>query len=551
MDSAMARHAAQNTLFCAEPSRAELLDLNLPDADAQAVVINVWRNHNFETLQSLIQPYALFGRWRPTFRLSAYDDTLLFEGWQPAHAELIYLDSERMRSQGWATWLEQRLQALRAQSHAPILVVTWLSDASALQAVCDRLADVTLLDLQQLCREHGVPLLNKRTSNLTGSPVSKAAQLIVARELACRSLPALLFPPIKAVALDLDETLHAGVLGEDGVRGVRLTEAHRALQLQLKALRERGSYLALVSRNDARDVERLFAEREDYPLRMQDFSAVEVSWQEKSAALSRIAARLRIAPDALLFVDDNAGELAEVAARLPALHTLHADPRAELTQRALSYYPGLWRQRAGSADKLRVADLQASAAREALAAQASDPSEYFRSLQVKLRFAIDPSDQLERLAELSSKTNQFNLAVKRWGAAKLVDYLKLPGTSVVSVQLQDRLSDSGVIALVCARRRDTTLRVEELCISCRALGRRLEQSIVMLALRAMPPFLGCTRVAFEVTLAPRNQPALRWLETALGRTEPVVEGTYELPAAEVNAFEAPSGMLVTLARSET
>src|SRR6185312_1172731 len=144
----------------------------------------------------------------------------------------------------------------------------------------------------------------------------------------------------------------------------------------------------------------LFAERTDYPLRLQDFSAIEVSWDDKSAALSRIAERLRIATDALLFVDDNAGELAEVAAQLPALHTLHADPRAELTQRALCYYPALWRFRAGAADTLRIADLQASTARDELAARVSDPAEYFQSLQVALSFRLDPLDEVERLAEL-------------------------------------------------------------------------------------------------------------------------------------------------------
>lgn len=546
------RHSAQSALFCAHPRRADILELNLPKADATGVAINVWRNHNFETLSSLIEPYSLFGRWLPAWRLGAYDDSLSFEGWQPAAAELVWLDSGRANAAAWLTWLEQRLQALRARSHAPILLATWPQaehDGPVLQGMCERLPEVYYLDLRELCRAHAVELRNDRIAALSGSPIGKAAQLVIARELACRALPAALFPPIKAIALDLDETLHAGVLAEDGVSGVRLTEGHRALQEQLRELRERGVYLCLVSRNERRDVERLFEVRADYPLRMHDFSAIEVTWDEKSAALRRAAERLRIGSDALLFVDDNAGELAAVVADLPALRTLHATPDAELTQRALSYYPGLWRWRAGAADKLRVADLDANAARDALATQLSDPAEYFRSLQIKLTFRYNAVEELERLAELSLKTNQFNLALKRWGAAALREYLSSPDTGIASVRLQDRLSDSGVVALLCARRQHDTLRVQELCISCRALGRRLEHSIVMLALRGMHSFQGCTQVAFDVAVGPRNQPALRWLDTALHLAEPVQQGSYELPAANVRAFEAPSGIACAIASS--
>jgi FkbH-like protein len=532
LDSALQRYTAQNTLFGLNPARADMLELDLPKADATRVPINVWRNHNFETLSSLIEPYSLFGRWWASWRLGAYDDSFSFEGWQPAAAELIWLDSDRGAS---ASWLEQRLQTLRARSLAPIVLTTWHGDAAALHVMCERIPEVYFLDLRELCRGQGVELLNERMAALSGSPVSKAAQLVIARELACRALPAVLFPPVKAVAVDLDETLHGGVLAEDGITGVQLTEAHRALQQQLRELRERGIYVCLVSRNELRDVERLFEARTDYPLRIQDFSAVEVAWQEKSIALRRIAERLRIGVDALLFVDDNAGELAAAVAELPALHTLHAQPQAELTQRALSYYPGLWRFRAGGADKLRVADMHANIAREVLATRLGDPEEYFRSLQIKLCFRANPLDQLDRLAELSLKTNQFNLALKRWGAATLREYLALPDTSIVSVHLQDRLSDSGVIALLCADRQDQLLRVQELCISCRALGRRLEQSIVTLALRSMPNFQGCTHVTFEEAVGPRNQPAREWLATLLG-------GNAALPAQRVSDFEAPSGI---------
>lgn len=537
LDHVFQRHTAQTVLFNAHPLRDVILGLSLPKGDATRVQINVWRNHDFETVSPLIEPYSLFGRWCPSWNLSAYDDTLSFEGWQPAAAELIWLDGGRVASaDDSAAWLEQRLQALRMRSLAPIVVATWLPD---LHAVCERLAEVYFVDLQRLCEANGVELLDPHARSL-----SHDAQIVIARELACRALPAVLFPPIKAVAVDLDDTLHAGVLAEDGAQGVELTEDHTAFQQQLKALRARGVYLALVSRNEQSDVEQLFAVRTDYPLRLEDFSAVEVSWDDKAIALQRIAARLRTTLDAVLFIDDNAGELAAMAAELPALHTLHAQPQAAYTHRALSYYPRLWRFRMNRADRLRIADTNANDARAELAARLSDPAEYFRSLQIKLHVSFDPPEQLERLGELSLKTNQFNLALQRWGAAKLREYLARPDTSIAAVQLQDRLSDSGVIAVVCARRQGPKLRVEELCISCRALGRRLEHSIIMLALRGMPIFKGCSHVVFQAAVGPRNQPALHWLEGTLGRAGPIKQGSYEMPVSQVINFELPCGVQV-------
>src|SRR5690606_20408691 len=104
--------------------------------------------------------------------------------------------------------------------------------------------------------------------------------------------------PVKAVAVDLDHTLHKGVLGEDGFDGVLLTPGHAALQHHIQLLRQQGIFIGLVSRNVLSDVESLFSQRKDYPLRWTDFSAVEVSWGDKAEALERIARTLRISTDA-------------------------------------------------------------------------------------------------------------------------------------------------------------------------------------------------------------------------------------------------------------
>lgn len=552
----MQRWLAQPALFGAKISRRALLGLQglagAPAATAR-VQVNVWRNHAFEPLLPLLAPFVAWGRWQADWRLGTYDDSLGFQGWAAADVELLWLDRSRFRlgsglgAGAFVPWLQSRLQALRALSAAPIVLCTWAEDAeeaAALQAAADGLPATYFADLGAACQAEEAPLLDKRSAALAGTPLAAPAQTVIARRLACHWLPAAALPPIKALALDLDHTLHQGVLGEDGVAGVVLTPAHAALQQCAKDLRARGIFLALVSRNEAADVERLFAERGDYPLRWSDFSATEVSWGDKGEALQRIAARLRIAPDAVLFVDDNAGELARVQARLPMLPTVHADADAALTQRAIEHLPGLWRWKAGADDGRRVADLASNAERERLAATLQSPQDVLRHLQVRLTLRWDDPAQLARAAELCRKTNQFNLALRRHGEAELAERLRSSDAGVATVQLSDRLADSGTVAVIVARRAGTTLQVEDICISCRAMGRGLEDSIVLLALRGMAAFEGCDSVAFEVQVTDRNGPARQWLAALLGSAEPPAAGTHGVPASRLAGYVPPDAITI-------
>jgi FkbH-like protein len=324
-----------------------------------------------------------------------------------------------------------------------------------------------------------VALTDARIATLAGTTISNAAQLLLCRELACHWIPAALNPPIKAVALDLDNTLHQGVLGEDGIEGVKLTSGHHSLQTFIKTLRQRGIFIALVSRNEYSDVEELFAQRDDYPLRWSDFSATEISWGDKAVAISRIAETLRISPDAVLFVDDNIGELASMTAKLPLVQTVYAHQDASITQCAIDYHPGLWRWKLEMDDAKRIEDMKANIQRELLLAEANDPADYFRSLQVSLFYNYDSLDHLSRLADLCNKTNQFNLAIQRFNQAELAERMEQSSCCVASVQMKDRISDSGVIAVIVCVRVDEKIIVEELCISCRALGRKIEDTLIL------------------------------------------------------------------------
>jgi FkbH-like protein len=510
----------QPVVLGAAPRRLDLLPLT-PSWPTRELQVRVHRNTAFEYVASLLPPFLAYAGLSATVAYGDYDDSLTGVGIgdDAADVELVWLDHGRYGDTdpvGLADWLHERLLALRARTDAPVLVVDRPGDDAAAAAFNRRLAELAdrvpgcaVADLSEVARRVGDAFVDPRTRSLAGTTMSAPAAVLTAQRMGLRWLPALVAPRVKALAVDLDMTLYRGVLGEDGPAGVQLTPEHAALQRALLALRDDGVLLALVTRNEPEDVEALFAARPDFPLRLEDFTARAIGWGAKSEGVAAAAATLRISTDAVVFVDDNVGELAEVAAGTRVAGLLHAaDPAA--TSTALSLFPGLHGHRRTAEDGIRAADLAAAAERTPVTG--TDPADYLRSLRVRLDLSLDRAEHLPRMAELAVKTNQFNAALRRTGAAELARWLADDDVHVVTAALGDRLSDSGLVALVAGRRSpDGGLLVEELCVSCRALGRGVEDYLLAAAVGRLLAESGAGTASVAYTPGPRNEPARAWL----------------------------------------
>jgi len=511
----------QQVLFAEQPRWSDLMRLT-PSWPCRPLALRVYRNHAFEFIATAMQPFAAYAGLSVEIEYGDYDDSLGVSPAEPVDATIVWFDfrryRERLDAPSLAGWLGERLVAMRSVEAGPILVTNWdAEDDDAIEfnqrllALTKDLPGIYLCDLREIAIALGNGYTDLRASRFTGTYLSAAASTLIARRFGFRWLPGVLTPRLKAVAVDLDNTLYDGVLGEDGPTRLRLSEGHADLQRRLLRLRDDGIFLAAVSRNDPRDVELLWEARDDFPLRPEHLSAQAVSWDAKSVAMETIAQRLRIGVDAILFVDDNPGELASVASAHPHMPTLHATTPVE-TLRALDLFPGLWQGRASETDALRIADLQASTERKALEAATDDPWEYLRTLRARLILALNPEDQIDRLHELSTKTNQFNLALRRLSAVEVTRRVQDPEHGVVSIRLSDRLSDSGIVGTLFAHHDGDALVVDDLCISCRALGRQLEDVMISEAISLVLERLPASRVTFAFTAGPRNEPARSWLE---------------------------------------
>ena len=511
----------QRTLFEKSPDRSTLLRYR-PSAEKQYRV-QVFRNHSFEFIAHMMGAYLDYARMGVDFCYSGYDDSFSF--WKldaAADLVLIWIDATRYHSASVQEFINERVEALRQRYLGPVLIVPYGAELSFLQS------GVTVWNLTEVRGLLGTGVTEERTQSVTGTALSGDAMLAIAKTLGLRYFPALLQPPMKAIVVDFDNTLYEGVLGEDGIENLRLTEGHRRLQRKLREFSQQGLFLCAVTKNDPADIQALLRARTDFPLQADCFTKIAASWGEKSAAMLEIEQFLHIGTESILFIDDNIGELTAMEAAFPRIGLLQAMDNADLTYEILSNYPRLFKVNKTAEDSVRRVDIIAEADRETMR-RALSREDFLRSLEVRLTFEIQNPAQAIRISELANKTNQFIFNYKRYKQAEIEQMFCSPSYVVVTASLSDRLSDSGLIGVCVGKQEADYVLLEECFISCRALGRGIEDVIVCMAIRNILQCAQRSKLLVCFQEGPRNQPAETFVNTHLADfLERPAEFTYEI-----------------------
>ena len=531
VEAALARAEWQQTVFAERPRRVALLALQ-PRWALRSVRVSLLRNHAVEPVLALLKPFLAYSGLEAVALLSAYDDSLSAPPASDADVHIVWLDPSRYAGSthpGAVEALAGRLRELRGVLRGALLLVDaplQLDGASPFNAMlreaAERIPDAHLVPCAAITSRLGASAVEARAEAI-GTHISGEAAVLVAQHLGLHWIPAMLRPRLKAVVADLDNTLIGGVLREDGAEGVVTDGGYARVRERLLQLHEQGVLLALVTKNDPADVERLFEQRAELSALRRAFAVVGATWQPKAETVRAIAARLHITVDSVLVVDDNPGEVVAMAASLrDTSFVLAGDPY--LTARALTLHPGLLEVRADELGSRRAADLLAAKRRAAELQQAADAAQYVRSLQMVARLSMNAEADLRRLSELSRKTNQFNTGLVRFNETDVDRYMKDPAWRIVSIRLRDRLSDSGVIGVVFAHVEGDAVVIDEIGISCRALGRFIEDVLIDAAITTISAELRCARALIRFTAGPRNEPAREWLDRV---ADPVGDGCYE------------------------
>jgi FkbH-like protein len=370
--------------------------------------------------------------------------------------------------------------------------------------------DVSLVDCERLAGWLGKDRwFDDRYWHLSRQAVALDALPLLARHTSA-VLAAAAGVARRCLVCDLDNTLWGGVIGEDGLDGIRLGagrdgEAFVAFQRHLLRLRRAGVILAVVSKNNESDAREPFEEHPDMQLRLDDVAVFVAGWDDKATGLRRVAATLGLGLDALVFVDDDPVERALVRSTLPEVDVVELPPEPSEYVRALARYPLLEPLSLTPEDSRRAALYRMRGEAAALEASAATLDDFLAGLGMEAQLGSFDELHLPRAAQLVAKTNQFNLATRRHSAARLRAFMEDPGSEAWWLRLRDRFGDHGLVGVLVARQRGETLEVDTWLLSCRVIGRGVEQTMLAhLCRRAAAR--GCTRLEATYVPTARNGP---------------------------------------------
>lgn len=520
MSESIAQLQTIDVFFQDLPSRLNIIKSEFEHTNDNAISIRVHRNHVFETFEDVLKKYLAFSKINARFEYSDYDDSFLFQDTSTKHDfHIIWIDLSRysFTADEKKTWIKERISALRNTTDKPILLVALDLDT---QGFDTHIPNVLVADISAIEKSLGDRFIDERRKDITGGRLSDKANILIAREIAFKYISSC-YNNIKAIVVDLDNTLYSGVLGEDGVTGVTLTEGHISFQKKLKELKDKGVFISILSKNKEEDAKELFNKRKDFILKWDDFTTTHINWNSKGENMLKTIEQLRVGQDTILFFDDNIGELLEVSRHTPHVKLFPAH-NTDILANVLDLYPGLYKSKILKEDLIRNQDLKANQERESILQNATSQEEYFKQLDMHVDFFVNPTDQMDRIVDMSNKTNQFNLAFRRYNKANVEAMFHDRDYSIVTFSLRDALADSGVIGVLFGQKQGDTLVIRELAVSCRALGRNIENLMIHKSIQLMINQLkNITEVTFDYQEAPRNAPATDFLKKFLKKDIPL------------------------------
>jgi FkbH-like protein len=313
-------------------------------------------------------------------------------------------------------------------------------------------------------------------------PLSAKGQVAIAFFIA-RNLRPLVVPRCKALALDLDNTLWGGVVGEDGVAGLKLGHefpgnVHLRVQRELLELRNRGVLLVLLSKNNEADARQAFDSLPDMLLKWDDFVVRKINWRHKHENLRDAARELGLGLDSFALIDDSDYEREQMHQFIPEVLVLNesSDP--------LHMLRSLWETDAfdslalSDEDRQRHHDYAARAARN-VEAHPHDLEGFLKSLEMETTIETVGTANLDRVVTMLGKTNQFNLTTRRHSRAQVQSMLESPASIALALRLRDKFGDQGIVAVLLAvpTSDEGTLSIDSFLVSCRALGRGVEDAL--------------------------------------------------------------------------
>jgi len=344
---------------------------------------------------------------------------------------------------------------------------------------------VPILEIAEIARNMGRDkFYSKRMWYLGSIPFSMSGEKAIAEEIA-RAWNALKGNRKKCLVLDLDNTLWGGVIGEDGLQGIELSTTKegsrfRDFQKRIKDLKDQGVLLTVVSKNNEEDALEAIREHPDMVLREDDFVIIKANWEPKAVNIQNIAKELNIGLDSLVFIDDNPIERESVKNTFPEVNvpdfpkdtSMLESFAIEISKR---YFPVL---KITDEDLNKTDQYKVEQKRNEIKQKSISIEEYLESLEMRKTFRqIDESD-VTRAAQLTQKTNQFNLTTRRYTESDIWNMMRSEDYQVWIGELEDKFGSYGKVILAIVKFEENTAIFDTFLMSCRVMGRNIEKEFL-------------------------------------------------------------------------
>lgn len=287
----------------------------------------------------------------------------------------------------------------------------------------------------------------------------------------------------KALLIDLDNTIWGGIVGEDGLDGIKLGaeypgNAYLEVQRAILDLHRRGIILAICSKNNPEDALEVFERHDAMLLRLDHFAATRINWKSKAENIRELASELNIGIDALAFLDDNPLEREEVRMLLPEVHVIDLPAGPAHFAGALRSTPVFERLSLSQEDRDRGTYYLAEQQRARLQSSVVALDDYHRSLGMEVEIGAVTARTLARVAQLTQKTNQFNLTTRRYSEQEIATKAADARWRVDALTASDRFGDYGLVGVAITSRNGEVCEIDSFLLSCRVIGRSVETALL-------------------------------------------------------------------------
>lgn len=377
---------------------------------------------------------------------------------------------------------ENRIRSLSERSIKYELENDWYQ---YVQGLVESKNSVYLFDLADTIAEVGrKQFYSNKMWYMSSMPYSRDGLNAVSNEID-RILGAAFTTRKKIIALDLDNTLWGGVIGEDGVDGIELSDHKEGqryydFQRQLLEMKNRGIVLGIVSKNNEEDAEAAIRNHPAMLLRDDEFVSRKINWENKALNLKAMEGELNLTEGGFIFVDDNPVERETVKGECPDM--LVPDFPEDTTE-LLSFAEDIWfdycRPLRVLGEDLKKTQMYQNEAKRKLEMESSlNLDDYIAKLEMVADIHRMRDTELERVVQLINKTNQFNVTTKRYTQAEVEEIAADPNNAIYVVYSSDKYGDSGLISVIILIGSEVDVRIDTFLMSCRVMGRKLEDVIL-------------------------------------------------------------------------